>query len=879
VTVKLREKGTEQMRTSRWLAGTALLMTTTAGWAQDALPAADAAASADEIVVTGQRAQQLRAIEAKRAAIGVLDVSAADEIGRLPDRNVAEVVERLPGVGVTYDQGEGRFVAIRGVPSNLNGYTINGFEIGNPDGATRSLPLDIISGQLLNRVEVAKVKTADMDGQGIGGNINLVTQTAFDFRERTTLAVNAQAGHQQFNDKVPVRGDASVATRFGSDDQFGIVLGGSYSDRTFVSYGFYPDSWTPDSRWARGGAPINIKYTNYTIERERIGASGSFDWHVGDHTKLYVRGLYSRYAEHEQRPRYRLDFGTTLVPNADGLTGTATGVATPASGIGTGSGPERRVDYRTDDKIKSVLTGAIGGSSEYDRVTLDYGIDRVHNTVSDKIPLWQFRCNPGTIDVDFADTIYSATPRAECTGNQLQFRQYSYQDQEGEEDIWQAKVDATYRLPGLGENSFIKVGAKYRTTDKSLDQTNDVWTRGSTTATRFTLGQFNLQGSSFNVYPDGDNSSHAYLNAPTIDGAAIAAFTEANLPGPYFVKDVATSLANNSLSDLDIDEDVTAAYVMAQLGFGALTVIPGVRFEHSKLGIGGFRLDNGTTVVPLHFDNSYDDVLPSLILKLTPTEQTIFRLAYSKSIGRPEYSQLTPGGTLSTSTTDSLSSGNPALKPYRADNLDLTGEYYFAPGGLLSVGAFAKWIKNPIFTQTQTQTNVTYAGVVYPLLQVSQPFNADSGHIYGIEAQYQQQFTFLPGLLSGFGVSLTGTLVKSSVRTFDGRKTTFPNQSGHLYGAELFYQKGPFEASVAYHVTGHALLLLGATANDDQYNNDLRRLDAKASVAVWKDVNLFVEAQNLTDEPTRQYQAGNKNWIIQNERYGRTFYAGVSAKF
>jgi TonB-dependent receptor len=847
---------------TRLLATVATVAIAATAQAQQAapLPPAD---DAETVTVTGQRAQQERSIDAKRNAIGVVDVSAADEIGRLPDRNVAEVVERLPGVGVTYDQGEGRYVAIRGVPSNLNGYTVNGIEIGNPDGATRSLPLDVISGQLLNRVEVAKVKTADMDGQGIGGNINLVTQTAFDYARDFALVANAQAGKQQFNDKVPIRGDLSVAKRFGSNDQFGIVLGGSYSDRTFVSYGFYPDSWAPNAASARGGLPINIKYTNYTIERERIGATGSFDWRPSDTQTFFVRGLYSRYTEHEQRPRYRLDFGTPVVLNADGLTGTA-------------ANTERRQDFRFDDKVKSVLVGSVGGSSVFDKLKLDYVVARVRDKVSDKIPLWQFRCNPGTADVDFTDYIYSATARTECTPSQMQFRQYSYQDQEGVEKIWQGKIDATYSLSGLDEGSFIKVGAKYRTTDKMLDQTNDVWTRGGTAATRFTLGQFNLQGPTYNVYPD--SSGQAYLNGPTIDPAAIVAFTAANLNGPYFVKDVNTSLANNNLSDLDVDEDVAAAYIMANLRFGDLTVTPGLRYEHTKLGIGGKRIDNLTTVVPLHFSNDYDSWLPSLIFKLTPARQVVLRLAYSRSLGRPEYSQLTPGGTLSFSTVEAVSLGNPNLKPYIADNADFSGEWYFARGGLFSVGAFAKWIKNPIFTRTQTVTNGVYAGVTYPTLQITQPLNADSGHIYGIEAQLQQQFTFLPGLLSGFGVGLTGTLVKSSVRTFDGRKTTFPNQSGHLYGAQLFYQKGPFEASVAYHVTGKALLALGATANDDQFNNDLRRLDAKASLEVIHNVHVFFEAQNLTDEPTRQYQAGNTNWLIQNERYGRTYYAGVSVR-
>jgi TonB-dependent receptor len=520
-----------------------------------------------------------------------------------------------------------------------------------------------------------------------------------------------------------------------------------------------------------------------------------------------------------------------------------------------------------------------GGSSDLGKLKLDYAGAYVRDKVSDKIPLWQFRCNPGTITVDFHDYVYTAAPQSECTANQLQFRQYSYSDQEGIEKVWQGKLDATYDLDGIGTKSFLKAGVKYRTTDKTFTQVNDVWTRGSGNATRFTLGQFNLQGPSYLVYPDSQNTDKAYLNAPTIDGRAINAFTPANLNGPYFVKDVKTSLANDTLANLVVDEDVTSAYVMGNFQFGQLTVTPGLRYEHTHLGIGGARLDNGTTVVPLHFTNNYDNWLPSLILKLTPVEQVILRLAYSRSLGRPEYSQLTPGGTLSFADVETVSLGNPNLKPYITDNADFSGEWYFARGGLFSVGAFAKWIKNPIFTRTQTVANGVYAGITYPSLVMTQPQNADSGHIYGIEAQLQQQFTFLPGLLSGFGVSLTGTLVKSSVRTFDGRKTTFPNQSGHLYGAQLFYQKGPFEASVAYHVTGKALLALGATANDDQFNNDLRRLDAKASVEVIHDVRVFFEAQNLTDEPTRQYQAGNTNWLIQNERYGRTYYGGVSVRF
>jgi TonB-dependent receptor len=855
----------------------AIGLTAAAQALQAASPPPPAAADdAETVTVTGQRAQQERSIEAKRLAIGVIDVSAADEIGRLPDKNVAEVIEHLPGVGVTYDQGEGRYVAIRGVPSNLNNYTINGIEIGNPDGTTRSLPLDILSGQLLNRVEVAKVKTADMDGQGIGGTVNLVTQTAFDFTKRVNLIVSGKAGHQDLNDKVPYQADVTFAARFGADEQFGLVLGAGYSDRDFNSEGFYPDNWKPDPRFKRGGVPDNIKYTEYSLDRQRIGATGAFDWHVSDKQTFYVRGIYSRFVENEIRPRYRLDFTTTAYTlNPDGLTGTAAG--TPSSATGNaGTGTERREDLRLDYKAKWLATGIVGGSTDLDKLKLDYEGAYSRNQTLDRYPLWQFRCNPGPVNFDFSDKVYTAAPVTECSANQLQFRQFQKFHQLNVEKIWQGKVDATY---DLGNESILKVGAKYRDTNRSFDQDQPTWVRAGT-ANRWTLGQFNLGGPAICVYPNSADTDQCYSNGPTFNIPALKAFTDANLGGALMPLDAATTLTNNTIADFRLKEQVAAAYAMANLKFGVFTITPGVRFEHTKLDVTGYQLQ-GTTVSPASRDNSYDNWLPSLIVRIDPTHDTVIRLAYSKSLGRPEYSTLSPGGTIDTvnaAPNAAVSLGNPNLKPYLADNLDATGEWYFARGGLLSVGAFGKWIKNPIFSQVTVTANGTVNGVTYPLVSTTQPFNAVSGHIYGIEAQYQQQFTFLPGLLSGFGVQLNGTLTKSKLTLPDGRVSTFPSQSKYLYGAELFYQKGRLEASIAYHNTGHSLLAIGSPAYNDQYNDDLRRLDAKASLAVWRDARVFFEAQNLTDEPTRQYQAGNPNWLIQNERYGRTYYLGVSMK-
>ncbi len=851
----------------------AFLLGTTATVAQAQVPDT-------EIVVTGQRASQARAIEIKRAATGIVDVAAADEIGRLPDRNVAEVVERLPGVGVLYDQGEGRFVSVRGIPSDLNGYTVNGFEIGNPDGQTRSLPLDVISGQLLNRVEVVKAKTADLDGQGIGGSINLVTQTAFDFDERFVVQASAQAGTQELNNKTPIRGDASVGGRFGSDQQFGLIVGASYSNRTFTSYGFYPDDWRAVPGFARGGIPINTKFTDYSLERERIGATGSLDWRPNDDHQIYLRGLYSRFTENEYRQRYRLDFANgdalaliasrALVVNADGLTGTSTAT-------------ERRQDLRLEFKEKSVLAGMFGGRSRFGDITVDYGIARVHNEVFEPNQLWQFRGNPGIADFNFTDTLYTLTPRTELTPTGLQFRQYTEQLEVGREDIWQGRVDLKYSLPSLGEGSYLAVGGKYRTTDKFFDAGVTTYTRGANAATRFTLGQFNLQGANVTASPA---PGRGYLITPVIDATSIIAYTAANRTGPLFVLDTATTRANGVLSDFAIDEDVAAAYVMANLNFGAVTVTPGLRYEDTRVGIAGFRLENNLAVVPASGSSRYGNWLPSLIVRIAPSRETVVRLAYTRSIGRPNYGNLSPGASNSFEDANndglfegSVSYGNPALKPYLADGFDASAEWYFAKGGLIAIGAFAKFIRDPIFTQSFTQTNTSFGGRNYARLAFSQPLNADKGDIIGIEIAYQQQFTFLPGLLSGFGIEANLTVTDSVLRAPGRDTSTFPNQSDILYGVQLFYQKGPVEASLAYHHTGRSLLALGATAAADQFSDDFRRLDAKASFAITKNISVFAEAQNLTDEPTRQYQAGRRDWIIQNERYGRTYNFGASVRF
>ena len=825
------------------------------------------------IVVTGQRAQQAAAIEEKRDALGVIDAVSTDEIGRLPDRNVAELIERLPGVGVQYDQGEGRYVAVRGVPSSLNGYTINGFEIGNPDGNTRALPLDIVSGQLLNRVEVQKVKTPDLIGQGIGGTINLVQQTAFDFDKPFIVAINGQIGFQQLNSgDNPYRLDGTVGGRFGEDEEFGILLGASYSYRPLESYGMFPDDWFPLDVAAPGGVPINLKYSQYLVDRKRLGLAGSFDWRR-DNTQLYVRGVYSRFTEDEYRQRFRFDFASQdkydagdLVFDANGLTGTSTDT-------------QQRSDLRLDDKRKSIMSIMTGGSTEFDQWKLDFGGAYSYNKLREIDRVWQFRGNPGDVAFDFTDLLYSAVPvDGYLAPSEMEFRSFAYGDLTGKEDIWQARFNVMHDLE-LGSDSFFKVGGNFRWNKKVFDDQTRNYARGSS-GNRFSMA--GLAGDNIAVHPE---TGLDYYIAPVIDRDLMVAFTADNLGTALMPLDEASTLADQVLADYTIKEDIYAGYAMANLDFDQVSLTAGLRMEHTKVDGTGFALENETDVVSATNKGSFTDWLPSAVLRWKPVDDVIVRLAYSRSVGRPNYEDLKPGGALEYAlVTDGIYEGNLALgnanlKPYRSNNADISAEWYFARGGLLSVAGIAKWIDNPIFTVSNTDYNVSYGGREYSMLSISQPRNAESGHIYGVEFSWQQQFTMLPGLLSGLGVNANLTLVSSKLKVPDRASSDFPEQSNLLIGAQLFYQKDGVQATVGYNMTGHALIDVGNDPIYDQYNDNIGRLDAKISYDINDHFTVFAQGQNLTDEPTRQYQGGVKNWVIQRERYGRVFWIGGSARW
>jgi|CXWL01.1.fsa_nt_gi TonB-dependent receptor len=809
----------------------------------------------DEIVVTGQRLAQERALDARRDADAILDAVMADDIGRLADKNAAESVERLPGVSLKYDQGEGRFVSIRGIDGALNNVTIGGVDLGSPDGDTRQLPLDVIGGQLLSRVEVIKAVTPDMDPQAIGGSVNIELQSPFDLGEDFVIQGSFQAGEHEFNDTTPVAADISVGGVFGNSRQFGYLFGLSYSERDFRTYGLYPDDWR-EVPGSNRGSPTNIKYTTYDLLRERVGAVGALEWRPNEDTRFYAQALYSVFREDEYRQRYRLDFGTlTFNPDGD-------------SAVGVAAAGGRRQDLRLEQKDKSVFSITLGGESELAGWDADYLVSYGHNELDEPNHVWQFRSTVGaTTNIDLGPLLYTATPAVEATPAQMQFRQLTIQDNVAEEDIRTAAINLRHGI-GLGEESYIQFGARIRDAEKVQDNASALYDRGSA-ANRFTLADFNLVGAPTTTYLD----SAVYHNYPTIDAAAIQQLSANNLGGVRMVLNAASTNAAATASDYTVEERVSAAYAMADLDFGRLSVIAGVRAEQTDVSVATPL----ATVSSIPNEGDYTNVLPGVHVRFEADHGVVLRGAYTNTIGRPGYGQLSPGASINTApATPVISRGDPALEPYLSSNIDLALDWYFDEGGVLGFGIFHKQIEDYIFTGRVDAENVTFLGITYPVVELSQPVNAGEAQVSGIEFNYQQQFTFLPGFWSGFGVAANLTLTDSEVDVPNRGALALPRQSDTVYGAQLFYQQYGVEATLAYHFASEYLDTIAADAADDTFFNDFRRLDAKVSYDITPNLSIFVEGQNLNDETLWEYQGGRPDWQIGYEQYGRTFYAGLT---
>jgi TonB-dependent receptor len=812
-------------------------------------------ATGGEIVVTGQRAAERRALQAKRSSNFIQDTLNANDVGKLPDQNVAEAVRRLPGISVANDQGEGRYIIIRGANPNLANVTLNGQTAPAPEPEGRQVKLDDIPSSLIGSVTVVKSLTADRDANAIAGQVDIETLTAFD---RKGAFANARLvnGYNNLNHRSPYEGDVTAGTRFGPDTTFGVVLSGNYSSRPIESENFQGSSnWQTVNGVA---TPDDYRLRDYNLTRTRYGMVGNFDWRPSSDVNVYLRTLYSAFKDHETRDQSRIEIPQT---------------ATVAAGGTFSSRGTRFLRLRNEDD--STFSGELGGKFHFGGAELQ--AEGTYSKALKKDPLrseYSFRTGSTALtglSLDLSDPLFKVNTANATPYNPALYNGYrvNYDRRRAAESLYQGRIDLTVPLDASGAIT-LKVGGKYQQTDKTNNRD---------------FQQYNLSGSTLAStgasYNDGSSTYDGrYLFGPRINYDLAQTYYTVTNPAARTL-DAAASLANSLINDYDLSEKVYAGYVMATAKFGPVTIVPGVRVEHTDGRYSGKTFTAASTAAQgFNVTNTrkYTDVFPDLNVRFDATDQLVLRAAATTAIGRPNYADLAPYQNLDVAG-NTVTLGNPNLKPYKAVAGDFSAEYYLKGQGILSVAAFYKHLDDPIFTLGQTQSG-TFGGTALTNALVTQPINARSAKLYGVEANVQAQLLFLPGALSGFGVSGNVTYTDGSATGVPGRAGTVPNflQSKYIGTAQLYYEKYGLTGRLAYTYRSAYLDTLGGSTATDQYTAENNSLDARIAFSPVKQYTLFAEASNLLDSPWRRYQAV-KTQVIENERYRQTFRIGVQLAF
>lgn len=837
-------------------------------------------AESEEIVVTGTALSRQNAIDEKRTDIRIIEALGVDELGQMPDRNIGETLNRLPGVSMLVEKGEGHYVQIRGVNSSLNNVTINGVQLGSPESefGGRSAPLEMISSSVLGGVQVVKSPTPDMDAQGIGGTVNVETRMPFDRSEQFYGAVTARLGYEDTRPEPQAYGgydpygiDAMLSGKT-ADDRLGWLIGASYLTREYIATGIYQDDWI-----MRGDAalPANVKNNYYVIGRERFNLNAALEFRPDANSSYFVRGFFAQWNELQHRNRFEQNLSAGIV----------------ATSADEGVSGRNRVlaNLRSERTDKSVASLAVGGENAFDRFELDYLVQANQNEIAEPFDYWEFRSGaifgPNTWSVD-GDGIVTITPDAGTPDRQdpnlIGFRRVRFFDDSVTEDTLVGQVNLRWNMR---DDVWLKFGLKGAETERTLDLTQRQYNAGAPSFTLGTSPSF-TNGAFINDTPAGP--------APNIwmDLDGLNAFFRDPANASRFVLDAAGNFDFEYFADYDITETVLAAYGMGVAQVGSAEIIAGVRVESTEVDSIGYLRDNGVAT-RIHAGNDYVDWLPALIVNWRPTDALVVRGAITRALGRPEYDDIAPNSRYddSAGAIATLSIGNPDLRARTSWNYDASIEWYPNRLTLVSASLFYKDISDELIgvttsfsDQAAMQEALRSRGLTtidtssISRLDLSTTINGSSSTLRGIELSAQTQFDMLPGWLSGLGFYASATFIDGETRLASG-DIPLIGQPEQTLAFSLFYQKGPIDASVNYSYNSSYLTDL----NNDPFLNldqgEFGRWDAKATYTVNDSLRLFIEGVNLNDEPTSEFQGGVERRNTEFEYVGRSFFLGATYAF
>lgn len=755
------------LKTAVRRSGVSLVAVTLAGLcpavaqAQDAASddaAAAAPASDQEIVVTGFRGSLERALQVKRTETSAVDTILAEDIGKFPDLNLSESIQRVPGVALARDGGEGRSISVRGLGPQFTRVRINGMEAlttaGGADasGGTnrgRGFDFNIFASDLFNAITVRKTADAETDEGSLGATVDLRTARPFDYKKTFTLAASAQASYNDLYQKVSPRG-AIMASIQDPDGTIGALVSVAYTKRKLIEEGYSTVRWAKGSSFSPGFESVGgtacpplpltppvtqpaacadanaalhprfPRYDYYIDDQERLGVTASIQWRPGPDTLISIDGLYADFkATREERyleaPSFSVAGACTVAnrPTSCGIADTEVVSSTITNGIMT-KGTFNDVDLRVEDRFDNLDT-------KFKQVTFDvthdindklnfhflggYSVSDHQNPIQNTITFDQF--NVDNYSFDYTDgrhpvfnfgTANLTSPTA-WTLSQLRLRAASAKN-----SYWYGDMSATWKIAPEFRLQFGANYKEYSFATTELRRTNGT-TGNQETVIPATVAATSLAGYSQVVSILGQS-----FLAPVYSQAnSLFNLTDPTVFNGAFRLGPEPALGNNS----KVHEKDKGFFVQSDFNFelgGGMKLRgnAGVRYVETDQAATGYGFVAGA-VQQVTVPNSYHDWLPSINVVFEPTSQLAIRLAAADVMTRPSLGSLPPGISINVAGANrTVTVGNPTLEPFRARTYDAAIEYYFGQGSLISVAFFQKNIKS--FIQTQTTQSTTFTG-------------------------------------------------------------------------------------------------------------------------------------------------------------------------
>ena len=824
----------------------------------------------DNILVVGSSAAQAGAINQQRASDAIISVIDSDGLGNFPDTTVADSLARVPGLSIENDQGEGRYVSIRGINTDLIASSINGVRTPSPEDR-RGVLLDGVPSDLLDGIEVQKSLTPDLDADSLGGVINLKTISAFD-RDGRFVRGKIEGAFNEITEQLSPKATFTFSETF--NDRFGVAVSLNYQDLRIESHNNEIGGWGEvngaDFEIPVAGSFIvpNDDYEQrwYDLTRQRIGIVANFDWRVNENTDLYLRTLYNQYKDDEVRNKFEF-----REMDEEIVAATATS-ATYRRG-------EVDAEVRLREEVRNIQTYSLGGETRMDDWTFDYEAsfayaeedDSNNHDVAFRSGPEQRNSSVGSITIDWSNARSplisgQALPFLLDPANyEMDAFEREFTTNEDTEIAAQFNVSKEALIGDLPVTW--KGGLKLRDREKVRDQNLEFYERDDLNLADFIRPNAQISGWRLSnpmfEWPD------AGLTAALRD-----TFTEGEL-------DEAATFLESTVGDFTIEEQILAGYAMGTFDFENLTLVAGLRVEQTNTDLQGFfAVEGETTALRRNLSKEYTHILPSLNLKYQLGDSLVGRAAYYAAVVRPAFGEMAPRVLLN-EDRDAAEIGNPDLDPYEADNFDLALEYYPTKLSVLSVGVFHKEISNAIFparydiADVPASVDLSFldATTLGGLEEIDTFVNVGSTRLSGVEFNYVQGLGDLNEALKGFLVSANLTLTDSESTLPDGRKVAFLKQSDTIWNIALGYDKGPWDLRVSANYRGD--YVDGLVDPDlDRTTDDRLLVEASAKYSLNKNVQLYVEGKNLTDEP-EYYYFGDERRLSQYDEFGRTFIFGA----